>query len=304
MKRPVGAETIELSVVVPVVNTVHDALDALAALARERETVRLEALVINRRGPTVGGTLARTYPWIRRIDVDRHTTIPEMRQLGIESALGDAVGVIEDHVVVSPGWARRMLDKLAEGHDVVGGAIDNAATETLLDWACFLCEYSHCIPPLPEGASDWVPGNNVVYRRSVLEAQREALAAGRWEDHLHGALRAAGVELFMEPGIVVGHKKHYTLLEYLTQRYLYARSFAGARVQGAPALKRLAYGVGAVGLPPVLMARTVSRLWKKRRHTDVLVRSLPLIGLFVTSWGVGEVVGSLLGAGDALEKVC
>ncbi|MCA9550230.1 MAG: glycosyltransferase [Myxococcales bacterium] len=298
------SDRIELSVVVPVVNTLNDALDALAALERERASVALEALVINRRGPHVGGALARTYPWVRRIDVDRHTTIPEMRQIGIESALGDAVGVIEDHVVVSPGWARRMLDKLAEGHDVVGGAIDNAATETLLDWACFLCEYSHCIPPLPEGASDWVPGNNVVYRRAVLEAQSEALAAGRWEDHLHAALKAAGVELFMEPGIVVGHKKHYTLMEYLTQRYLYARSFAGARVEGASAVKRLAYGVGALGLPPVLMARTVSRLWKKKRHTQELVRSLPLISLFMTSWGLGEVVGSLLGSGDSLEKVC
>jgi hypothetical protein len=35
-----------------------------------------------------------------------------------------------------------------------------------------------------------------------------------------------------------------------------------------------------------------------------LVKSIPLISLFVLSWGAGEVVGYVLGPGDSLSKVC
>lgn len=294
----------ELSVLIPVVNTVSDAFDALAALDKERETVDLEAIVLNRLGPSAGREIEAHYPWIRRIEVDAHATIPRMRQLGIDAATGDAVGVIEDHVIVPEGWARRMLDQLAAGHDVVGGSIDNAAVDTLLDWACFLTEYSHCIPPIPAGKVEWVPGNNVVYRRAVLEAHKHVLDPEKWEDHLHDALKAAGIELYCEPGIVVGHKKYYTLLEYLTQRYYYARSYAGARVRDSSPVRKLAFGAASFALPPLLMTRTLRTLFGKKKHLDKLVPSIPLIALFILSWSYGEVLGSWFGAGDSLEKVC
>lgn len=130
------------------------------------------------------------------------------------------------------------------------------------------------------------------------------MEAGKWENHLHDTLRAEGVELFCRPDIVVGHKKHYTFREYMSQRYLYARSYAGARVAEAPAFRRMTYGLGALALPPILFYRTVSRLVWKRKHLRTLAKSLPLIMLFVTSWGAGETVGYLFGPGDSLRKVC
>jgi len=92
--------------------------------------------------------------------------------------------------------------------------------------------------------------------------------------------------------------------EYLSQRYLYARSYAGARVAGAPLPKRLAYGAAALALPPLLFFRTVSRIVAKRRHRAELVRSLPLLAVFVVSWALGEMVGYVAGPGDSLAKVC
>jgi hypothetical protein len=117
-------------------------------------------------------------------------------------------------------------------------------------------------------------------------------------------MRQDGVPLVCRPNILVGHKKHYTIREYLTQRYYYARSYAGARVSGAPLAKRLAYGAAAFALPPLLMARTVSRVLSKRRHRGELVRSLPLLTLFVCSWSAGEIAGYVAGPGDSLARVC
>ena len=294
----------ELSVIVPAVNELDDLVDCLAALDLQRSDVDLEVLVVDRLGEHVRQSVRNLAPWARVIPVAGDETIPMMRALGFREATGDVVGVIEDHVIVPPGWARAMLDAVADGdHDIVGGSVENAATETLLDWACFLCEYSHCIPPIPEGEVDWLTGNNVVYRRELLERYRSVTDEGRWENRLHDQIKEDGTPLVCRPEIVVGHKKHYTFGEYFSQRYLFARAFAGARVLDDQLPKRLAMGVAALALPPVLLWRTFSRILEKGKHQEWLWRSLPLISLFVLSWGVGEVIGYLRGPGDALSKV-
>lgn len=292
----------ELSVVVPSVNGWSDLAECLGALEAERGDVVLEVLVPERCGATVRDPIAIRFPWATVLPVPATATIPEMRALAFDAAAAPSVAVIEDHVIVPRGWARDLL-LARETALVVGGAVRNAATERLVDWAAFLCEYSQLLPPLPAGPSRWLTGNNTVYHRALLEKHRDVTHAGRWETHLHDALRDAGVTLICRPDIVVGHRKHYTVGEYLTQRYLYARSHAGARVADGHPLQRALYGLAAFALPPLLLWRTASRALRKRVGRSLVCRAMPLMALFVCAWGAGEVVGYWFGAGDSLSKV-
>ena len=106
-----------------------------------------------------------------------------------------------------------MLAALESGAEVVGGAVENAATDTIVDWAAFLCEYSHCLPPLPAGEVDWLTGNNVVYSRRLLDRHMDVVDRHGWEVELHDAAREAGTALVCRPEIVVDHKKHFTIAE-------------------------------------------------------------------------------------------
>ena len=96
---------------------------------------------------------------------------------------------------------------------------------------------------------------------------------------------------------------HYTFSLYMSQRYLYSRSYAGARAAGAGSGRRLAMGIASLALPPVLFWRTVSRIRAKGRHQGELVKALPLLALFVVAWAAGEAVGYLAGAGNSLSRV-
>ena len=294
----------QLSVVIPSVNGLGDLTGCLDAVLAQRTDATLEVLVADRCGEPLRAEVRRRYPDVRLLAAPPGTTIPQLRAMAFAAATGESVAVIEDHVIVPPGWARGLLEARRAGAAVVGGVVENAATERLVDWAAFLCEYSHCLPPLPAGPAEWLPGNNVVYSRELLDRYRPVIEAGKWENHLHDAMRRDGVTLVRRPEIRVGHKKHYTVREYLSQRYLYARSYAGARVDGAPRSRRLAYALAALALPPVLLYRTVTRVAVKGRHRAELVRSLPLLALFVTSWAAGEVIGYWVGPGDALARVC
>jgi len=292
----------ELAVVVPSVNGFDDLRGCLGALGCQ-ENVDVEIIVVDRLGEDLREKVRDEFPKVLVFGMATDSTIPEMRAFAFLQAKAPAVAVIEDHVIVPPSWARQLLDALGPEADVVGGSIENAATDTLIDWASFLCEYSACLPPLPAGEATWLPGNNIIYRRELLERYRPVIEEGKWENRLHDAMRADGIKLICRPDIVVGHKMHYTFSLYLSQRYLYARSYAGARISGASLVMRLAYGSAAFCLPPVLFYRTVRQIFAKRRHLGYLVASLPLLAIFVTSWGFGEVVGSWFGGGTSLSKV-
>lgn len=292
-----------LTIVVPSVNGLHDLVPCCAALAVARARTPIDVLVVNRLGPEVSRTITASHPWIVVHEMPAETTIPAMRHAAFARVETPWVAVIEDHVIVPPEWPGRALAVVAEGFEVVGGPIENAATGRLLDWATFLCEYAACLPPLPEGPATWLPGNNVVYARPLLERYRGVTAEGKWENRLHDQMHADGVRLERRANLVVGHKKHFGFFEYLSQRFLYSRSYAGARTLGAPLVKRLVVGAAAVALPAVMFLRIEQALLTKGVPKGRLLATLPLIAIFTISWGLGEVAGYWFGAGDALRRV-
>ncbi len=322
-----SGSTADLSVIVPSVNSYDDLHDCLTALERQ-DGVRPEVLVVDRLGPYVRHFLRREHPGVTIVPVPGDTTIPQMRAIGIRRARTRAVAVIEDHVIVPPDWSRRMLGALDDGRvppdrrsgpdlaaneadgdrdvvgHVVGGPIENAATESWIDWSAFLCEYSSTLPPLPAGPSDWLPGNNVIYDAEVLRRHDKVLDEGKWENRLHDAIRAGGGRLTMRPDIVVGHKMHYTFRLYMSQRFLYSRSFAGARREAMGPGKRALMGAAAlVALPPVLVLRIFRQVWSKGHHKRQLIEALPLLVPFCLSWGAGEAAGYWFGPGRAMSLV-
>lgn len=293
----------ELSVVIPSVNGWSDLEGAIDALVRQEGGASVEILVADRLGEALRSRVRERFPQVRVIEAPADTTIPELRRLAFAQARSEVIGVIEDHVRVPRDWARRMLALQAQGEQIVGGRVDNVATERFIDRAAFLCEYAACLAP-PQGPSPWLTGNNVTYRRELLERFDAVLAEGRWENRLHDAFREADLTLHSHPEIAVGHKKHYTFWEYFSQRYLYARSYAAMRSEGQSAGKRIAYGAAAFLLPPVLLLRTVRAVLASGKMRGDLILSLPLLALFVSSWAAGEVVGAWFGDGGALARVC
>ena len=294
----------DLTVVIPSVNGWGDLEPCLRACARLADA-EVEIVVVDRVGSELREAVARSFPTVRVLAAAAGTTIPRLRAQGIRAATGRLVGIIEDHVIVPPDWAARMLAAHGDATKVVGGAVENAACDRLTDWAAFLCEYSHCVEPGPPGPADWLVGNNVTYPRAELESFLHILDEQRWENELHDAMRAAGIPLESHPEIRVGHKKHYRPTEYIEQRYLYSRAFAGIRFASAGPAQRLAFGLAAAFLlPPLLSYRIVSRVWRTGRHRRELVRSLPLLVPFVLAWAAGELVGAWFGGGTALTRVC
>jgi hypothetical protein len=290
----------QLSVVVASVNGLPylgRCLDAVASRAAGAEVV-----VADWSDEATRSEVRERWPRVRLLTFDEPRTIPELRAAGVFAATAPNVALIEDHCVVSEGWAERHVSAHRAGQAVVGGPIRNAATGRVRDWAAFFCEYSAVMEPMPAGPVPGLPGMNVSYDRRAIDAIEDLLRAGRWETWLHPRLEERGFELHCEPEAVVEHDKGFELGEFLTQRYHYSRSYAGMRNDDLGP-RRWLYLAGTPLLVPLLYARMASAVCRRRRHRGVFLVATPLILAYVATWAFGEAVGYAFGGGRSLVRV-
>jgi len=291
-----------VSVIVPCVNGLPAIGECLEALRRQGGGVRAEVVVVDRCGEATRAVLRERFPEARVLAAEPGTSIPALRAQGIAQSRGTLVAIIEDHCNVTPGWLTTIDRAHRAGHRVVGGAVENGSTGSVIDWAAFLCDYARFMPPLRSGIVEEVTGNNVVYERAALAELGPEATDGTWEYFLHARLRQRGIPFYSEPALVVSHKKEFGFLYFLAQRFHYSRSFAAMRMAGAPPWKRAAYAAATPLLPPLIFAR-IAREIARGRLWGRLLTAAPALAAFLASWALGEAAGALAGPGASLARV-
>ena len=293
-----------LSVVVPSVNGWQDLRACLEAIDLAGRSIPLEVIVPERCGARERAELSRHFPAVRVIPVAPDTSIPRMRALAFGAAAAPTVAVIEDHILVKSTWACRIEELRAAGHRVIGGRVENAATERAVDCAAFLCEYHGVLRVRAAGVAQSLIGNCTAYDRKLLRHFEHVIDRGGWEDSLHDAMQTAGVELWYDPTLVVRHRRVYhSASEYARERFNFSRAWAAMHTASSGSGRRLWLGARAALLPPLLLFRILTYTWSQRTNRMALLRSLPFLPLFIGSWALGELVGTWSGDGGALAKV-
>lgn len=293
----------EISVVIASVNGLPYPLACLEALDAQVGAAP-EVIVADCTGPATLALVRDRFPAVTVLAFDERKSVPWLRSAGIAAARGRLVAVTEDHCVPRRDWCRRLIDAQERtGWAVVGGGVENASTERLVDWAVYFCEYSQHMDPVAEGPSTSIPGMNVAYDMEALDGLADTFAAGMWENFLHDQLRAAGHGLGLTADAVVGHQKYFTVPMFLAERFHYSRAYAGARVAGRSRATRYGWAMASLGLPPLLLARITRNAARNGKHMRWLVRSSPLVVLFSVAWAVGECYGYLAGPGDSIVKI-
>ena len=308
MSSEKNSKDLTLSVVLGRVSTEDGdrVLETIAALDPKAGGAPCEIVIADRLQDEISERIRKEHPHVKLVPCPLGMTLPEMRLLAFDETKGSIVAVTEDHCVPSPGWSKRILEAFAEGGDevlAVGGSVVNGVCDRGLDWATFICEYSFFSPPVVEGRTKALPGMNVAYRRSVLEAaDRERLRSGFWETTLHPDLVAGGPTFLSKNELAMFHKKKFSWRLFASQRFVYSRYYAGLRFQDAGPVKRLAAGAASLLLPPILMYRMTRAVAAKGLQREY-ARAFPSLSTFIVIWAIGESYGAIFGPGDALARI-
>lgn len=290
----------EISVVIASINGWPYLASCLAALQRQQGAIMAEVIVADCVGASVTEPLKAAYPEVRLIAFDQPRSVPDLRAAGMLAAQGSIIAITEDHCIPDEHWYTAISAAHARFPEpAIGGAVDNAATRRIIDWAVYFCEYSAFISPVPAAIVHDLPGPNVSYKRSALGILADLVQDGYWETFLHWRLESQNLQLRSEPSIRVLHRKHFEFRSFLNERFHYARAFAGTRNEFMSPLRRLIYLCGSPLLPPLMLWRIGQRVWQRQRHLPAFICALPPIFIFTLAWAAGELVGYAIGPGDS-----
>lgn len=293
---------VDLSVVVAASNNPSALEQCLSSLRGQGQEPDTEIIVVSNYDDGAREMVEKQFPYAKHMSLPAHTTVPELRTRGIEQARGAIVALAEDHCIFDEHWCAAVKKAHQSSHPIVGGSVENANGGRPLDWAVYFYEYGKYMLPNRAGVVDSLPGNNVSYKRSVLENLKQDFRHGFFETFINWKLQAEGFPLYLMPQAIVRYKNCYQFKEAFAQCYHHGRSFAGMRGSSVTPFIRTGLLLGSLILPLLLPLRITWRVMQKGRNIKGLFMSLPYLLIFMSSWSYGELCGYALGVGNSSKK--
>ena len=231
-------------------------------------------------------------------------SIFQLRDRAYRLARGAIVAITEDHVHVPLDWAERMIAAHAAHPEAlaIGGSVENAATNGIIDWASFLIVQAPVVAPIRSGPARRLSGAvNVAYKREAIESLDTFDGLGAMDGLHQKGLAAAGAVLLNDDTIRVGHDQSLGFRGTTAIHYNAGRTMSGFRRRRLTAVD-VARIVGAPVVPLARFARMV-QLLAPRGYGPRLIRCTPAILWFLYAQGVGQFIGYIAGPGDSPMKV-
>ena len=238
--------------------------------------------------------VAADFPWARVASVPNGTVFT-LRARGVSLARGALVAIIEDHVVVAPGWLSALQRAHAAGHPILGGPVENGSTGSVVNWALYFVEYGMHMPPAPSGAVAAVSGVNVAYSATVLHACRDTWQSAFHENEVNDALAAIGLRPYMVPEAMVFAHLPMSFRGAAAHLFTGGRQFASYRAIPATLAWRALRVLASPAIPFVLFARLAQRVRRRRPDRITwLLRSAVATLVVLGAWAAGELAGYAL----------
>jgi hypothetical protein len=272
----------------------------------QRQTVRdrLEIIVVAPSEEGLEPADLEGFAAARIVVVPRVDSAGAAMATAVRAARAPLVTYAEEHSYFDVHWAERVIAAHELGYDAVGFAIENANPETLTSWAQLYGEFGPVVAPAASGEVAALSGHHVSYRTATLLAYGDLLEdVLENEAMLHIDLRARGHRLYLAGDAISHHVNISSPMAYFRMDFLGQRGFGAcrARIAGWSWARRLLYAC-AMPLAPLVRGRRIVADIRRSGRTELLPRILAPISLALVAGAVGEMLGYLVGPGDAAQR--
>ena len=283
---------LRVSIVVPVRRAEATIQATLADLLGQDCCEPFEVVaVVSPNDPAVAALALIKNPHLRVIIASTPCGVPQLRRDGVRSCHAPFVAITEDHCRLPAGWIRGLMAAMeAHGADIGGGPVGNGR-RSVTGWAQYFTRYSAFMPPVAEGFTGSLPGNNACYRREILTTHSELLREGFWEAEFNHAVALAGCKMWMAPTLEISQRQQRGPLEFIPLRFRHGRCYGARRAEKNWLVAPL--------IPLILFLRGARAVFGKRRDRIRYLSVSPLVFVYLLSWAAGEITGYLFGAGPS-----
>jgi hypothetical protein len=298
----------DLSVVVAWQKSQLNVEDCLASLFEQGSKSKFEVIVVyGGFSPSSLSLLKTRYPQLTVLEHPQSGSIPSLHGLGVANSSGKLVAITEAHTTFASDWIDTAISVSVESTDaVIGGAVEPGKNLSSVDYALYLCDYAQFALPLTIDVSDDLPGNNIVFKRGVIDKYLAGKDLGRdgfWKTFFCNELIQQGERLSRHPALVSYYNRHLTFGEVMDRRYHHGRCFGAMRSEQFDVAKKLFYSASCGALPMVLAMRLFNKVKMKPSLMGRFVRVQQICHAIICAWVYGEFSGTIGGAGDSCERL-
>lgn len=291
-----------LSVIIAAHNGKSILLSCLSALKKQcyiNKPVQYEVIVVGYFNNKLKKSISEKYPEVNLLQTSSPSSVPALRSIGIMASKGDIIALLEDHCIPAKDWVQSILTNHHDGYSVVGGAVENACTRRIVDWAVYFFEYSVFMNPISEEKATTLPGNNVYYNRPAIQYFEDMLEQNLWEPFWHERLIKNGIVLYASSNMVVYHNRSFSIMRFWQLSFIHGCNHAVAGLYHSN-FKKILWIILAVFFPFILTFRIGRRVLNKQRYLKEFIKASPIILWFYIGWTMGEVMGTF--SGQAIKE--
>jgi glycosyltransferase involved in cell wall biosynthesis len=292
--RPSISKSPTLSVVVASYNAEQSIQRCLHSLRSQETDKDFEVIVVDSSEDGTATLVAAEFPEVRLLRFADRKFCGDARNIGISVARGDIVALTDADCTVTETWVDDILRAHHLPHLAIGGAIANAEPANIVGWAAYFCEFSHWMPASKSRWLDDIAGANISYKKEAFQEYGPFVEGTYCSDsEFHWRLGRDGQRLLFLPEIVVSHHSIRGFREFVQHEFEHGRCFARVRIlgEGFSRPRRLAYVALTPLIPLKILLKVLSNNVRDRVYLTHFLKALPMVGVGIVSWSMGEAVG-------------
>jgi len=281
-----------VSVIIPCYNSERTIRLCLNSILAQQTAVPYEVIVVDSSIDKTPEIVAREFPSVRLIHLERRTFAGAARNVGAKESLSPFCLMIDSDCVARPDLVERMMVRHREAeYAAVGGSLRNGTPRSLSGWTGYLLEFKEFIPAAPMRLETSIPTANATYRREALE-RYGYFDEDMWlaEDILFNwKMHKSGERILFDPAIEVIHLNRTGWRTVLSYQVSLGKCSAEARRRGGmPGGILVRYPALVLFMPIVRLLRAASWLAKTDLRTLlVFVVISPMYFLAACFWSFG-----------------
>ncbi len=300
-------QSCDLSIVVAWQESQPNVEDCLDSLFNQSTESSVEIILAYGGFTADPSPLAAKYPKLKIVEHPTSGSIPSLHGIGVAHSSGNLIAITEAHTTFDLNWIDTAISISHANLDAaIGGAVEPGQKLSSVDFALYLCDYAQFALPLETGISDDLPGNNIVFKRKVIEkylSGKDLSKDGFWKTFFCHELIEKGERLSRHSSLVAYYNRHLSFNDVMERRYHHGRCFGAMRSVDFDPAKKALYLVSCAGLPLILMIRLFKKVSKKPSLMGRFVRVYPICKLVVCAWVAGEYIGMAAGANGSCDRL-
>lgn len=285
--------TLTLTAVVVMPRGVEELAGSLARLDAQTCRDRIEVVLVHTpaHAREIEAARFRHFRSFRAVTLAAVPAVAAAFAAACQVAAGDVVGLVEDHVLLDPGWAAAVLAAHDRRCAAVAPLMANANPATAISWANFLSSFHEAIGGGAAGPVPCGPGHNTSYKRAVLlQYGAELQALYQSERAFHYRLLRDGHAIWYSPDARLAHLNISRPRLALRHAVLGGALFGRYRSHGMGVAERLVRTAGVPLVPLVRLARILHAV-RRAPAGGIPPAAWAMLALLVVGHAFGEALG-------------